>query len=151
MLVCARVRALYRRGLSAQEYCRAMNDNEVPVIRSAWDRVAEQQCEDAVETAVLLYRDRMQSFLRGDVVASAASASGASAAGDSGRDRGPRWRWRAGVATATGALVFDVEGVQTMHTAAAAAARLHFVRNSVAVSALHYKHVKPHTCPLTRL
>ena len=57
----ARPKTLYGRPLTgamlarlACEYCRAMNDNQTPTIRSAWDRVADQQCEEAVEKAVAL-------------------------------------------------------------------------------------------------
>ena len=32
-----------------------MNDNQTPTIKSAWDRVADQQCEEAVDKAVELY------------------------------------------------------------------------------------------------
>ncbi len=61
-MTCARPKTLYGRPLTgsmlarlACEYCRAMNDNQTPTIKSAWDRVADQQCEEAVDKAVELY------------------------------------------------------------------------------------------------
>ena len=39
-----------------QEYCAAMNSDRPPVIKSAWDRVAEGQCRDGVSAGEALYK-----------------------------------------------------------------------------------------------
>jgi hypothetical protein len=39
-----------------QEYCDALNADKTPVIKNAWDRVADSQCSAAAEAAVDAYR-----------------------------------------------------------------------------------------------
>lgn len=43
----------------ARIYCDALNSNTAPEIRNAWERVAEQQCQEAADRAVSLYRGLM--------------------------------------------------------------------------------------------
>jgi hypothetical protein len=54
VLATAKPKMMFGRALTGpmfatlvQQYCSALNDSKTPVIRSAWDRVAETQCEDA--------------------------------------------------------------------------------------------------------
>lgn len=65
-------KSLYGRPLSGamfatlvQEYCSAMNDDRAPIIKSAWDRVADQQCRDAVEVGVGVYKSSMAAAVGG--------------------------------------------------------------------------------------
>ena len=45
----------------AQVYCSALNSNQAPSLRTAWERVAEQQCQDALEKAVAVYKAELGS------------------------------------------------------------------------------------------
>merc|ERR1719210_2174131 len=42
----------------AQEYCKAINDNAVPTIHSAWSSVVRQQLRSSLKEAVRVYRAR---------------------------------------------------------------------------------------------
>eukprot|EP01138_Halocafeteria_seosinensis_P005506 gb/GECG01005628.1/.p1 GENE.gb/GECG01005628.1/~~gb/GECG01005628.1/.p1 ORF type:complete len:782 (+),score=159.58 gb/GECG01005628.1/:1-2346(+) len=50
----------------AQQYVAALNDNKTPTISTAWDRVIQTQCSEAVEAALRKYRDEMNERTRRD-------------------------------------------------------------------------------------
>lgn len=63
----ARAKSLYGKPLSgamlaslATAYVQALNSNAAPTISTAWDRVVEQQCADAVEGALHTYTSRLR-------------------------------------------------------------------------------------------
>jgi hypothetical protein len=52
----------------AEIYCTALNSNETPMIRNAWERVADQQCQKAVDKATDAYKVGMADVGKGDDV-----------------------------------------------------------------------------------
>lgn len=42
-----------------QEYCNAMNADKTPVIKNAWERVADSQCQDAADKAAATYKSEL--------------------------------------------------------------------------------------------
>lgn len=44
----------------ADVYCAALNENKAPEIRGAWERVAEQQCQEAADAALTRYTSDVQ-------------------------------------------------------------------------------------------
>ncbi len=89
LLVCVQLKALqalvfsnvkpksmYGRPLSgsmlaslADIYCTALNENKAPEIRGAWERVAEQQCQEAADAVFIRYKSDL---LRGTMSGTAA-------------------------------------------------------------------------------
>lgn len=53
----------------ADIYCSALNTNQAPTIKNAWERVAETQCQDACDKAVELYKASVARELQGSGVA----------------------------------------------------------------------------------
>lgn len=43
----------------AQQYVSALNDNKTPTISTAWDRVIQSQCAEALDASLRKYRDEM--------------------------------------------------------------------------------------------
>jgi uncharacterized protein len=52
----------------AEIYCAALNSNETPMIRNAWERVADQQCQQAADKAIEAYKTGMADVGKGDDV-----------------------------------------------------------------------------------
>lgn len=44
-----------------QEYCDALNADKTPVIKNAWERVADSQCSSAADAAVEIYKSILKS------------------------------------------------------------------------------------------
>jgi hypothetical protein len=138
VVTSARPKMMYGRAINgamlarlAQEYCSAMNDNQTLTIRSAFDRVADQQCEEAVDKALDAYNATMASFLR----PSSAAGAGAGSAARRGKPvpAAAKRKWRAGVETAAGNLVFDADAIVSMHNEALDVAKAVFVQEAVEV------------------
>jgi hypothetical protein len=115
----AKPKCLYGRPLTgamlarlAVEYCNAMNDNQTPTIRNAWDRVAEQQCEQAVDKAFTKYK----AVFTAGLVPPSAAASGA-----------------AGVVTLTGRFVVSTETLINLHNSALTQSKALFAQEAVSV------------------
>lgn len=67
IFAAARPKTMYGKALNgsmlaslAMAYCTALNTNAVPTISTAWDRVVDSQCSDAVEAAAQLYSKRLR-------------------------------------------------------------------------------------------
>lgn len=65
----------------AVAYCNALNSNQAPTISTAWDRVVDTQCQDAVEGAVNLYVTRMRAAAAEAAAKRRTANASASAAG----------------------------------------------------------------------
>ena len=134
-MTSARPKCLYGRPLTggmlarlACEYCRAMNDNQTPTIRSAWDRVADQQCEDAAEAAVALYKRTMDNLIRGG-----SGDGGAAGAGAPGSKPAAKGAAPVGAVTLLDRVVVDADVLTNLHCDALAAAKALFDKEAVAV------------------
>ena len=64
----------------AEAYVNAINAGGTPTISTAWDRVVESQCSDAVEGGLSLYRGRMRELLLAANNSGSGSTSGSTAA-----------------------------------------------------------------------
>ena len=68
VFAAAKPKCMYGRALTGpmfatlvQEYCTALSDDKAPVIKNAWERVADQQCREAADAAIAEYNARLAS------------------------------------------------------------------------------------------
>ena len=126
----ARPKALFGQALNghmlgqlALQYVHALNTNQTPTIQSAWDRVAEAQCQAAVDAGLAEYALRMKAF-SGGATSSAAGAGAGSGVGGSGSGSGS-----GGSSNSDG--VFEPDDLAGAHRTAATAAMEIFQRDAV--------------------
>ena len=115
----ARPKSLYGKPLNgamlgslAEAYCAALNSGSTPTISTAWDRVVDSQCGEAVEGAVRAYTEGMHARL----------AAAAAASGGSGGEPRPY---------AEDTTVVEEDAMLDAHAACSALAERHFAERAV--------------------
>ena len=113
-----------------QQYCDALNSSETPVIRNAWDRVAETQCRDACDAAIALHKKLLaEASAAGGGAGASSGSAGAGSGSGSGSDSGSG----GGSGTAT---VLEVEELDRVLTRCRQQAVELFNRDAVVVRAI---------------
>ena len=130
-----RPKALYGKPLNgamlaslADAYVAALNSGGTPTISSAWDRVVDTQCSDAVDSAVAAYVSNMHAAL---AAAAAKATAAAASAGDASRLQFNGSTARPAPVYAAESTIVEEESVHEAHSAASLAAMTAFAAAAV--------------------